>query len=251
MAISYKICVVKKFEEEKIGKKQYIFGGQKILEGVSPPPQTVIYKSSVKIPITNFSCYSIEHEYEDTTYGRIDGHAFTKYIRKGFISGYYQKIINLLLLSGKKRDILDFCKKIHKEILDFSTVEIDLKKLLILLPSISGVWFNMPDGPIRASALMGSHIEDTNDFKKFCTTGDISTLSFYYEKDKNLHPIMVTQDGTVVLQGNYAQKKDEIELVLDIKQRLLDTVIKIEEEKNSNKKPQISEDHKTKPQDHL
>lgn len=230
MPKSYKICFLKHLEENKFSAKPYFFGSQLIFDEVERPPSTSIYTAKDSVQVEDFDKYIIEHEVEEQTIGRVYGKSFTVYIRKGYIDGYISKKLNLVLLSGKKRDVLDFCR-INKKIKEFSfgTTKIDMKKLLVLLPNVKGVWFSFDAGQITASALMGQHVEGTSDFKHFKELGNISTLSFLFEKDNNLHPVMVTEDGTVVTQANYKERADEILLVLEVKNRLLNKII--EEEK--------------------
>ena len=226
MAKSYKICNLKNIENEKFSTKPYFFGAQMHFEGVERPPSTSIYQARDIAKVEDFTKYLIEHEVEEKTIGRVFGKPFQAYIRKGYIDGFVSKNLNLVLLSGKKRDVLDFCKmsKKRKEF-QFNTVKMNMKKLLALLPNVKGVWFSFNAGQITASALMGRHVEGTSDFKHYKETGDISTLSFHFEKENNLHPIMITEDGTVVTQANYKERSDEISLVLEVKDKLLNKII--------------------------
>ena len=99
-----------------------------------------------------------------------------------------------------------------------------MKQLLSKLPSVKGVWFKLPRGLVTASALFGSHIEDSHDFKEYQESGDISTLSFHFEQAQIPHPVQVTQDGAIVLQSSYKEISDELDLVLNIKVALLEGI---------------------------
>lgn len=140
--------------------------------------------------------------------------------------GYHSESKNLLLLSGKKDDIIDFTKYTsNTDSLNISTIEVDMAQLLEKLTSVNLVWFKFKGSMIRASALMGEHIERTDEFNQAKEVGEISTLSFYLEDaNRNTHPIMVTHDGAVVLQTNYPDLSKEIELVLEVKKELLDGI---------------------------
>src|ERR1035438_4150295 len=74
------------------------------------------------------------------------------------------------------------------------------------------------------TTLFRSHLEKTSEFRQARTAGEISTLSFYFEHDGEIHPVMVTDDGAVVLQDVYHETADEIGLVLDLKRVLLDGI---------------------------
>jgi hypothetical protein len=113
-----------------------------------------------------------------------------------------------------------------------------MKALLARLAEVKLVWFRFPAGMIRASALMGDHLEATTDFERAKAQGDISTLSFYVQDSSgDQHPTMVTNDGTVVLQDLYKSISDEVELVLQVKRQLLDGTYQ-EEDIRSNRRKQ-------------
>ena len=226
MARSYKICVLKNFESAKFSASPYFFDDQMHFEEVDRPPTTSIRVGGDSIAVEGFSKYILEHEVEEKVTGRIYAQNFSAYIRKGLIDVFPNTKRALVLLSGKKKDVLDFCRK-DKKISEFkfNTIKIDMKKLLTLLSNVKGVWFSFNAGQITSSALMGHNVQGTPDFKHFKQLGDISTLSFHFEFDRTLHPIMVTEDGTVVTQAKYQERTEEINLVLAIKKELLNPVL--------------------------
>jgi hypothetical protein len=223
---SFKICPVKHFDDSGFKKQPFSLRPQYSLAEVPEAPQTKIYKARDAIQLGDFKSYLIEHEHEVSMYGRVNQVSFARFIRKGFIHAYHSPSQSLALLTGKKDDILDFCK-VTASIpeIKIATIAIDMKALLAKLAEVKLVWFRFPAGMIHASALMGSHLEQTADFEKAKAEGDISTLSFYVQdKDKKVHPIMVTDDGAVVLQDLYQSVADEVELVLHVKKILLDGI---------------------------
>ena len=171
-------------------------------------------------------------------WGRVNNVSFAKFIRKGKINAYESAFRKLILLSGKKDDVLDFCKTTAAlNEIKIALLRIDMKALLAKLAEVKLVWFRFPAGMIRASALMEDHLEATDDFERAKAQGDISTLSFYVEDSLNLqHPILVTSDGAVVLQDLYKSIAEEVGLVLEVKKFLLDGTYKEEEVKPSRKK---------------
>ena len=229
MPKSYKITYYSEFNKQDIGLAPFSFERQYSLKGVSPPPQTIIYKARDQIRYKDFQKYIIEHEMEENAFGRIGESAFQKYIRKEFIQSYDSPSEQILILSGKKRFVLDFCRKTkHINEIKLNTIQIDMGTLQTKLPHVKGVWFRFQNGLVRASALMGSNLESTSDYQKFMSQGDISTLSFFYEFESITHPIMATNDGTIVLYNNYLEISDEISIVMDIhKNLLLDIMTKI------------------------
>jgi len=226
MPKSYKICPVSEFDSARFGAKPYSLRPQLNIEGVPPPPETLIRLSSDGVTVEDFQPYLIEHERAVSQRGRLNDSKFTEYIRLGEILGYYSKNRALLLLCGKKDDILDFCRSVSSaREMSFATIMIDMKGLLVKLKDVRLAWFKYDDTIIHASALAGHHIETTKPFKEANAIGDISTLSFYVQDAGGCaHPILVTGDGAVVLQANYQERSTDIELVLYIKQILLDGI---------------------------
>lgn len=229
MPKSYKICPVDHFDVEKLRGDEYKLRRQLTFPGVPPPPETLVRKSSDLVKLEDFDSFIVEHERVVKQWGRINDTRFSEFIRKGEISAYFSKSRGLLLLCGKKDDILDFCRVAAAFTeLSFSTITIDMKSLLTKLRDVRLAWFKYDDTIIHASALAGQHIETTRPFKEARELGDISTLSFYLEDSAGIaHPILVTSDGAIVLQANYSEKATELELVLQVKQGLLDGIYSV------------------------
>jgi hypothetical protein len=66
--------------------------------------------------------------------GRVNDQAFEKCIRQGTMKAFFGPSEQLLLITGKKDDILDFCRK-TPDIPDISlaTIRVDMKALLARL----------------------------------------------------------------------------------------------------------------------
>lgn len=230
MAKSYKITHLINFNGNEFEFSPFILGERQLnIKGIPPDPQTKIMKARDRIDFEDFDKYIIEHEMEETAFGRTYDSSFSRYIRKEYINAYTSKNCKLFILSGKKRFVLDFCRiSKNKNDIDFIVLNIDMGLLLSKLPHVKGVWFRFQNGLVRASALMGSDLESTSDFQRFKNHGDISTLSFFYEYSNAQHPILVTSDGTVVLYNTYQEISYELELVLEIYKELLSDIIQEE-----------------------
>jgi hypothetical protein len=238
VAKSYKICSLQFFDDSNFQREPFRLQPQYTLPKVAASPQTTIFKARNTIELEDFRSYLIEHEHEVSMYGRVNEHSFSKFIRKGFIHAYQSPARGLILLSGKKSDVLDFCRAtVDLPEIKLRTLRIDMKALLAKLLEVKLVWFRFPAGMIRASALMGDHLEKTSDFERSKVQGDISTLSFYVQDaTDHTHPILVTDDGTVVLQDLYDSIANEIELVLHVKAILLDGIYAEEQIRRSRTK---------------
>lgn len=225
MPKSFKITYLEKFDASSIQEQPVLLSNQYSLIDKPPFPQSKIYKSRDRIVKDDFVKYLIEHEMEEYAFGRYNEEIFNKYIRREFIHSFQSDAHQLFILNGKKKFVLDFCKKTKGwNYILIKTIQINMGSLLEKLPHVKGVWFSFKNGLIRASALMGANIEGTTDFKKYNTEGEISTLSFHFDYNGLTHPIMLVSDGTIVLQANYAEVSHELDLVLEIKRQLIDGI---------------------------
>jgi hypothetical protein len=229
MPKSYKITLADIFDTKAFGERPLKFDRQLQIEGTSPGPQTEIRSGLGSLSFRDFKPYEIEHERDVFMFGRLydDNRAFSKFIARSEIRAYHSEASQILLLCGKKADILDFCRKTEEfPQISLQTIEIDMKALQEKLPEVSGAWFRYRAGFIRAKGFMGQQIQDTAEYKNAANEGDISTLSFYFEDSRNggIHPIQVTEDGAVVLQKNYKTVEDELDFVLHVKATLLDGI---------------------------
>ncbi len=227
MPKSYKIVSTNNFEIATKNSSVLTLTAQMSLPETVPGPETSIREAHSPVTFEDFKTYDISHEYALHMLGRSyqDGSHFTKFIAEGKIRGNYSKSRSVLLLSGKKTDILDFCRQAQdKTAIELKTLQLDMKALQQKLPEIRGVWFRFKSGFIRAKAFMGQQLQDTPEYCDSSSAGDISTLSFYFEdaRDGCRHPVMITEDGAVVLQKNYVSAEEEIDFVLHVKTELLD-----------------------------
>jgi len=225
MPKSYKICHSNFFNKSKFVDNKLNLNSQQHLSmfAESPTASTNITKIGKGFVIHDFETYLIEHEHNVNIRGRYGSQRFNNFLRLGEINGYYSEERSLFLLQGKKDDVIDFCKFTdNTDLLEISTIEIQMSDLIDKLGSVRNCWFKFSKGSISSSALFGENIENTIEFQDAKQLGDITALSFFYADDGMAHAVMVTNDGAVVLQFNYPNVDMEIELVLKIKKDLLD-----------------------------
>jgi|ERR1700733_192435 len=231
MPKSYKITLTDTFEPT-IFNHEMNLTRQMHLPSLVPGPETKLRRSLDKIEIADFEGYLIDHEYTVNMQGRLyeDGAPFSKFIARSQIKAYRSQEKEVLLLCGKKADILDFCRQTRTmPHIKISVIQIDMDALQEKLPEVRGVWFRSRAGFIRARGYMGNQIQDTPEFLTAKNEGQISTLSFYFEDARSgkPHPILITEDGAVVLQGVYESIDQEIDFILYVKSQLLDGIYKV------------------------
>lgn len=236
MPKSYKICHCDFFDKSNFNDNVLNLNSQPHLNCYieSPTAITKITKNIAEKVHKEFEPYFIEHEHNVNVKGRYFDQRFDHFLRNGEINGYYSQEKQLFLLQGKKDDILDFCKFTEtSKLLNITTIEIQMADLLEKLGSVNNCWFKFKKGSISASALFGTQLENTDEFIAAKEYGDISALTFFYNMNGISHAIMLTNDGTVVLQHNYPNIEIEIDIVLRVKKDLLDGIYNL---KNSKKK---------------
>ena len=229
MPKSFKACPVRSFDKKAFAEKQVCLNEQPPLNEMKHVAVTTIRPSLATPGFEDFGQYVIEHDRVVRMAGRYGDVSFPEFTYTGVISGYFSENRSLLLLSGKKADVLSFCVTTTRVAeVQIDTLEIDMNALQALLPSVNLVWFKFAKGMIRASALMGANVEKTDAFVQSKSEGEISTLSFYFEDDlsSKTHPVMIVSDGTIVLQAQYPDTPEELRLVTSIYDKLIAAIAK-------------------------
>ncbi len=227
MPKSFKICPVRHFNGAAFQTERSLLNQQPPFPGMKDEVATTSIRSSMVNPgFEDFQQYVIEHDRIVKMAGRYGNIKFPEFTYTGTIAGFHSQQRSLLLLSGKKNDVLSFCGESTRVAeLQIDTLDIDMNALQALLPSVNLVWFKFRKGMIRASALMGANVERTEAFVQSKSEGEISTLSFYFEDlSGDKHPMMIVEDGTVVLQSQYQEVSTELSLVILAYERLLKSI---------------------------
>ncbi len=242
MPKSYKICPVRKFETKAFSERSTCLDQQLPLNDDKHAAVTKIRASAALPGFEDFRDYVIEHDRVVKMPGRYGEMYFPEFTYTGVISAYFGEKRSVLLLNGKKADVLSFCATTTKVAeVQIDTLEIDMNALQESLPSVNLVWFKFAKGMIRASALMGANVEKTDAFAQSKSEGEISTLSFYFEDlSGKPHPVMIVEDGTVVLQSQYPDVAEEISLVTSIHDKLIAPVATHVSPRDSGKKFSVS-----------
>ena len=161
MPKSYKITFTENFDSDAFGTKPLVFDRQMQIQGTHPGPRTQIHRAPTEVSFRDFHAYNIEHEYEVQMWGRLydDDRSFSKFIARSQILAYQSPTDRIMLMCGKKADILDFCRKTQEfPHVKLRTIQIDMKQLQEKLPEVRGAWFRF-----RAMAA-----QSTRSFRSMC-----------------------------------------------------------------------------------
>jgi hypothetical protein len=243
MPKSYKICPVRHFDVKAFSEQRTYLDQQPPLAGMHEVATTTIRDSASNPGFEDFHQYVIEHDRVVKMPGRYGDVRFPEFTYTGTMAGFFSQQRSLLLLSGKKADVLSLCATTNR-VAEFQidTLHLDMNALQAALPSVNLVWFKFRQGMIRASALMGANVERTDAFVQSKTEGEISTLSFFFEDlSGEKHPIMVVEDGTVVLQAQYPDVAAELSLVNLLHDRMLKAISRRVSPKSGQKTFSVSQ----------
>jgi hypothetical protein len=151
---------------------------------------------------------------------------FSEYLQPVDFRAYYHRTLNLMIFEAPKKT----CKGVLNHLrerpcgLELAEVEVDFSKILQLNTDYIGAWFRGVSSRVQAAGLSGNQLQDDNLFKNLQKVAVMSNVTIPWECNGAEHPIMVTSRGGIVLIHNYQQIGIELQLVMDIQQKLLGKV---------------------------
>jgi hypothetical protein len=143
MAKSFKICPVRHFDVNAFAKERTYLDQQPPFAGMTNEVATTSIRASASNPgFEDFRQYIIEHDRVVKMPGRYGEVRFPEFTYTGTIAGFYSVKRSLLLLSGKKADVISLCTTTTR-VAEFQidTLHVDMNALQALLPSVNLVWF--------------------------------------------------------------------------------------------------------------
>jgi len=151
---------------------------------------------------------------------------FREYLQPVDFHAYFHPTLNLVVFQAPKKvckGVLGHLKEKHCG-LELLEIEIDFSKILKLNSEYLGAWFRGVSSRVQSANLSGNQIQDDNLFKNLQKDGILSNVTIPWECHGVVHPIMVTSRGGVVLIQNYQEIGMELQLVMDIQDKLLKKV---------------------------
>src|SRR5438270_4102075 len=127
MPKSYKVCPIRNFESSTFSEKPVSLDQQTGFPGMSEVASTRIRVASGSPGVDDFRPYSIEHDRIVKMPGRYGTTYFPEFTYTGMINAYHSAQRTLLLLNGKKADVLSFCVSTDQvKELQIETLEVDM-----------------------------------------------------------------------------------------------------------------------------
>lgn len=191
--------------------------------GVEEPPRTELtYKGTSKS--LGVDLYSALHEFIVNETGRAYNVTFTRFIKTRTFPVYYHKILNLLLVKTNKEVAQSAMKQLVRVPgISGERRKIDLESIKAHINRFTGGWWRVEDSSnIRSQALFGSSIDRDQRFDRASAEGKMFNIRFDHEYQSQIFHVSVSDDCNVVIYNEGLGVQLEIELVLDIKAKLLD-----------------------------
>jgi hypothetical protein len=119
----------------------------------------------------------------------------------------------------------DCVKRLNDQVDGFATepLMIDFNKLRPLVKNVKGAWFREMQGAnISSTGVFGSHVDKSKEFQHAEGIGKLNALMIVYPYDDATYTVMVTGRGGVILFDAFQAEEPALELVLDIREKLLD-----------------------------
>lgn len=191
--------------------------------GVEDPPRTELtYKGTIQG--LGIDVYEALHEFIVVATGRAYNVTFTKYITTRKFPVFYHKGLKLLLIKTNK----DVAQSAMKQLIKVDGVngdrrKIDLESIKALITRFTGGWWKVEDSSnVRSQALFGSSIDRDQRFDRASAEGRMFNIRFDHDYDSTIFHVGVSDDCNVVIYNEGLTLQLELEVVLDIKAKLLD-----------------------------
>jgi hypothetical protein len=182
------------------------------IDGIDPPPLTTLFKARESSDRFPFEHFFIEHEKTEHAPGRTGSVSFQQYIHRYPIHAYHHRTNNLLLLCGKKRAVNDLIRQ-GGLTLKVQSIFLDLNEVQEGLESVHMVWFRFFEGQFSSTSFHGENIKAVVEQQDLFRRGRISNMSFTLRYGGKAHPLMLSHDGTMVLQTTYEDIEEELSVL--------------------------------------
>lgn len=220
MPKSYLICHSEIFyqDEYMIPIQCYFFEDE--IEGAA---ETFI-KPNKKEFHAGFDQYFCHHDFKHKKRGKVFNKNFSYFWEPIDFYTYYNPINKLTLVGTKTEVSLDYIKKLNGTgYFDIKPVNINFEKMIPKIDEMNGAWFaNLKKAHLKTAAFFGPHVNKSDEYKEAAKEGNISSINIYFINNKKKeYSISISQKGSIVLYDHFATIEEELDLVLQIYERLI------------------------------
>ncbi len=176
--------------------------------------------------------YLVKHDFlvHLTYLGRARNTTFQEYVTEYdfpmYRAGGSSKGFPCVVIRTKSKVAEDCIKRLNERMEGTFVAEslgVDFEKLRPLVTNIKGAWFGqMQAANITTTGLFGPHVDRSKEFKHAEDIGKLNALMMPYPCKDGTFMVMVTRSGTVVLYDAFDAEEPALEVVLEIREKLLD-----------------------------
>lgn len=232
MATSYAVYDVSAFPS--IGHEGIINAPEQrmVLPIRAEPPKTELaYK--ISIDHLDIDVFRALHEYIVETQGRISNIdaggevrniEFEQYIAIRHFAVYHARGPRVLMLKTDKDTAASAVKQLSKRgDLKVNRRHIDLHSVKQYIHRFTGAWFQVVDSAdVTSQALFGPRVDQDPKFVRAASEGQMNFMRFDYLFQDEVMKVGLSSVSHVVVYNDNLYEQLELELVLDLKKRLID-----------------------------
>ena len=225
MAKAYHIFEADTFPTLTLGTSLRVPNQSSLLEDILVPDTTF----DVVTPNfhSGFTKCTVHYEQLVKVFGRLHDRTFNEFIRPFDFDAYVHYSPTFVAFAGKSEIVNDAVHIMNMGLPDFQLrrERLDLKKLLPSISYLKGAWWKVKNPNLSAQALFGEHVDRDLSFDQAMKYGDrISTLMLKYEYGSEFILSSILEACGIVFYESMQVEK-ELDIVLEVKQSLLDSVI--------------------------
>lgn len=148
---------------------------------------------------------------------------FNEYLQPVDFFAYFHKDRNLMIFQARKKVCSGVLNHLRAKFcgVELLEVELDFAEVLKRNSEYQAAWFRGASSRVHAVGLSGNQIQEDSLFKELQRNADLSSVTIPWLLNDVRHSVMLTRRGGVILQQNYQDIGLELELVMDVQEKLL------------------------------
>ena len=230
MSKSYRLFKANSFPEID---NEYILPAQIKLLADKESPATVIRRQNLPLS-EEFESFYIVHHVLKQQIGITQGVSFNEYLAEFHLWSFYRRSDAILIVQGNKEAVADLFHALNTRGLEnfaIQSYEIDFNKLEAHIQRIKGSWFSFKSATLHAKGLLGDHVDIEPEYEEAKKLGTLTSIKLVHTFRGADISLWITRRAAVVIMQEVASIPYEIEIILNVKQHLLDKGLVLVEKK--------------------
>lgn len=173
----------------------------------------------------NFSTFSCKHDIKEKVFGRVFGRNFNYYLKPNEFFSFYNSIEELALFRLNIDASEDFVRTLNLEkVYKLEKIQIDFATLIPRVAEVSGLWISeIQSMNLSTAGYYGNDVHRNPEVQDMMKNGKISFIQIKYAKNaiSEEYTIGISSKGAVNLYNKFHTISDELEIIMDIYEKLL------------------------------